>query len=260
MARAELLHAAEVLGVVTVARGDHDDGQVLIHQRERPVLDLPRQHALRVHERDLLHLERSFHRGRVVIAPAEHEEALLLGELLGQLLHLGRELERLGDVLRQRRERVDDLDAPGQLCERVLRQRQRQHDQRDDLRRVRLGGSHADLRARVDVHAALRAHRDGRSHRVGDAHRERAARRRVIQRIERVLGLATLADKDASVVAHDGARAVGDVARELQRDGCAAELLEGGPRGQARVVRRSAAHEHQPVAAADDGKEIVHPA
>jgi hypothetical protein len=54
--REQLLHDGEHLGVHAVARGDGDDGQALVHERERAVLHLARQDALAVHQRHLLHL------------------------------------------------------------------------------------------------------------------------------------------------------------------------------------------------------------
>ena len=54
----KLLHDGQHLVVHAVARADDDDGQVLVHQRERPVLHLARQDTLAVHQGHLLHLRK----------------------------------------------------------------------------------------------------------------------------------------------------------------------------------------------------------
>lgn len=56
IARPQLLDDALHLGVHPVASGDDDDGHVLIHQSQGPVLHLARQNALTVHQSHLLHL------------------------------------------------------------------------------------------------------------------------------------------------------------------------------------------------------------
>ena len=56
IARPQLLDDALHLGMHPVASGDDDDGHVLIHQSQGPMLHLACQNALTVHQRHLLHL------------------------------------------------------------------------------------------------------------------------------------------------------------------------------------------------------------
>src|SRR4029434_681904 len=49
-----LLQGVLTLVVGVVSHDDHDDGHQLVHQRQRAMLQLARQDALRVHVRDLL--------------------------------------------------------------------------------------------------------------------------------------------------------------------------------------------------------------
>ena len=65
-------------------RHDHDDRQVLLDQRDRPVLELARGEALGVHVRELLELQRALQGHRVAHVPAEEQHACLVGERPGQ--------------------------------------------------------------------------------------------------------------------------------------------------------------------------------
>lgn len=63
----------------------------------------------------------------------------------------------------------------------VFAHHQREHDQRNELRSVRFGGSHANFRSGVDVHTAVRFAANGRADRVGHAENEGAASLAVAQ-------------------------------------------------------------------------------
>ena len=80
------------------------------------------------------------------------------------------DLRQTGDLL------PDTLDA--RLLERALdlRQLEREHSERSDLRRERLGGRDTDLRTRVRVDHAVALARDPAADDVGDRERLRAVR------------------------------------------------------------------------------------
>ena len=63
---------------------------------------------------------------------------------------------------------------------------QGEHDERDELAGVGLGGGHAYLGAGVDVDAAARLPADGAAHRVGHPHTQRPPLLAVAQRIQGV--------------------------------------------------------------------------
>ena len=54
-----------------VARRDHDDGEILVDQRDRPVLEFAGSIALRVNVGYFLELERALQRKRVVRSAAD---------------------------------------------------------------------------------------------------------------------------------------------------------------------------------------------
>ena len=63
-ARLHLLHVRDRLLVVHVLRANHDDGHLLVDERDRPVLHLAGRVPLGVDVRDLLQLERPLERDR----------------------------------------------------------------------------------------------------------------------------------------------------------------------------------------------------
>ena len=74
--------------------------------------------------------------------------------------------------------------------------------------------------------------------------------------LQRVGGLAGLADEDAGVIAEDGAAAVAQVRGQLQRDGDVGQLLHRLPGGQA-GVERGAARDEDDAPPAFDGRQVV---
>src|SRR5262249_27957401 len=111
------------------------------------VLELSGRIGFAVDVRDFLELERAFERDRVVETTAEKERVLLLRELLrpGDDGWLEREhrLDR-GRKVSQPRDPASFLFRAEPPTE--LGQRERQQEQRDELRRERLGRCNADLR------------------------------------------------------------------------------------------------------------------
>ncbi|KAI3475145.1 hypothetical protein L1887_63506 [Cichorium endivia] len=259
---ADGLHALlDVLVVVvadddglTLACGDLHEGGLHLG-RERAVLELAGEDALRVHVADLLDLERTLEAGGVLVASAHDEQRALLGERV-----VGERLERLVlcedalDLGGEGVEAVDDgVPALGHRGP-VLAQLDGHHDESNVLRCVGLGGGDADLGAGVDVDTAVSLARHGGADGVDDAETEGAALEAVAEREDGVGGLTGLRDKDADVVTEDGRLAVEEVRGELDRDGDLGELLKDGTGGEARVVR-GAAGGHDDSAAAADGVE-----
>jgi len=108
-----------------------------------------------VHISKLLDLERTLKARGVVEAAAHDQQRLLVEKLLGQLEDLVVALEHALHVAGQLLQAFDDLLAPLLLGERVLGHDQGEHDERDELGGVGLGGGDADLGAGVDVDAAV---------------------------------------------------------------------------------------------------------
>mmetsp|Transcript_4924 Transcript_4924/g.22029 ORF Transcript_4924/g.22029 Transcript_4924/m.22029 type:complete len:263 (-) Transcript_4924:1513-2301(-) len=177
---AKLLHHALLLRVATVPSGHHHEGHRLVHERERAVLHLAREDALRVQQRNLLNLERTLQRSGVVVPATEQQEALLIFESLREREHLCVELERRANRLGKVQKRLHDFLATRGARDGILGESQREEDHGDDLAGVRLGGRDANLRARVDVDTAIGAAGDGRSDGVDDADAERASLLRVL--------------------------------------------------------------------------------
>ena len=92
-ARAHFLQVRLQLLEERVLGGDRDHGHVLVHQRERPVLQFSRGVGFGVDVGDFLELERPFHRDRIVDSAAEKQRVVAPRELLRPFLHLRLELE-----------------------------------------------------------------------------------------------------------------------------------------------------------------------
>ena len=101
-----------------------------------------------------------------------------------QVVRPGSEKTHLANLVRQRRERANNLIPLRPLAERVLRQRQRNHGDDHDLAGVRLGGCDPYLTPRVYVHSAVGHARDCAAYRVGDTHAERTTALDVIQSLQ----------------------------------------------------------------------------
>ena len=257
---AKLLHHALLLRVAPVPGGHDDEGHRLVHERERAVLHLPGEDTLRVHQRNLLNLERTLQRGGVVVPAAEHQQALLILQIRREREHLRVELERRANRLGEAEERLHDFLAPSRAGDGILGEREREEDHGDDLAGVRLGGRDANLRARVDVDTAVGAARDGRADGVDDADAESASFLGVLHSLEGIRRLTRLGDEDAGVIPEEGALAVEDVGGELEGDGEFGELLHELPDGDGGVVGGAAAAEDDAPGPADGADKVDHTA
>jgi hypothetical protein len=117
----------------------HQDGQVLVDQRQRPVLHLAGIDALRVDQSHLLHLERRLERGRVVVAPPEEDEVLRVPQLDRKPLHHAVELQGLAGRAGEGGEGADDGEALGGLGAGVGAEEEGDHCEGNDLGGVGLG-------------------------------------------------------------------------------------------------------------------------
>jgi hypothetical protein len=133
------------LSKVRSAGDERHHRQVLVDQRDRPVLHLAGRVALGVDVGDLLELERALERDREVDAAAEEEEVARVLELPRQLVDLRLERERL-------RSPAARAPAPEQLARNfaslLLAQVEGEQVERHELGGERLGRGDADLRAR----------------------------------------------------------------------------------------------------------------
>ena len=121
-----------------------------VDQRQRAVLELAGRIGLGVDVRDLLELQRAFQRDRVVQAAAE-EQRVLLAARSARAQRDDLRLERQHALQRRRAggaaPRGSCASSLGVRRPRSLRERQRQQEQRDELRGERLGRGDADLGA-----------------------------------------------------------------------------------------------------------------
>src|SRR5262250_97226 len=85
VARPHLLHGVHHALVGGVARGEGNDGHTLVDQGDGTVLHLARGVAFGVQIRQLLELEGALEGEGIVKAPAQEEEVLVGGHLLGEL-------------------------------------------------------------------------------------------------------------------------------------------------------------------------------
>ena len=191
--------------------------------------------SLRVDVADLLELEGTFERHREIHAASQVEKVGLVGVALGERFHLRLEGQRAAHQLRQLRQPAHDL-PPLLLVEPALTaQVEAEHHQGHDLGGKRLGGRHADLRARVQIDAAVRLPGDRAAHYVDDAHDARSRGARRAHRLERVRSLARLRDGDRQRPGQRELSAVAVLRGVLDLDGDSRELLDHLPPHQAGV-------------------------
>ena len=253
-----LLVGVQRLGEDGVAGEDHDDGKVLVHERQHAVLELAGHDGLAVQVGDLLDLERALERGRVLAAAAQEQQALLaLEELVAQgldgLVELKDVLELFGDV----GQAVHEVFAALLLRGAVLAEREGKHDHGDELGGVGLRGGDADLGTGVDVHTTVGEEGDGGADHVDNPDRQGAALQAVPQSHQRVCSLAGLRDEDAGVVTENGRLSVQEVRSQLDGDGDFGELFKGSPNRHARVKAGTAGDEDQTPAAADGAHVLL---
>ena len=140
-------------------------------------------------------------------------------------------LDDVGDRAQLREERRDALVGERALH---LRELEREHRERGDLRRECLGRGDTDLGTRMRVEDAVGLARDARADHVGDRDDLRAAVARLAHAGERVGRLAGLRDRDDERALVDDRVRVAELARALHLDGDARPVLDQVLRREAR--------------------------
>jgi hypothetical protein len=172
-------------------------GRVLVEERDRAVLHLPRGVGLGRDVRDLLQLERAFERNGQADVASEVQKERLLVVALGDVLDRVIAVEELRDLVGQVVHRVEDEAVVlGRERAADLRELERDEDQQRHLRGERLRGGHADLEPAARVEHGVDLARDLRAHLVRDRDRRGAGRLREAHGRDRVARLARLRDAD----------------------------------------------------------------
>src|SRR5713101_175178 len=227
--------------VIAIAPKD-DHGHVLIHERERPVLELAGGIGLGVDVGDLFQLQRTLHRDRVVDAAPQEQGVLKLGELLRPHLHLRFDVQHALQRPRQMPKRMQQFRfALRRQPASHLGEGHGEEGQRGELRGKRLGRGHTDLRSRARQEAQIgRAHQRGLRH-VADRERVTVPERLgVLQRSDGVRGLAGLRNCDHQSLRVRHGFPIAVFARDLDAAGDASERLEPIARDHSRVKARTA--------------------
>lgn len=256
LASDDLLVGVEGLGEDVVASQDHDDREVLVDQSEHAVLQFTRHDGLAVKVRDFLDLQGTFKSGGVLSTTAEKEHALLILELLAELLDRRIKLEDLLKLIGNLAKALHNLLSPLLLGRAIVGQRQGKHDHADELGSVRLGGGNTDFGAGVDVNTTMGEQGDGGTDHVDDTNGQGATLQAIAESHERISSLTRLRDENASVITEDGCLPVQEIRCQLDGDWNFHKLFEDTAYCHARVVARTASNEDDSAASAD-GVEIL---
>lgn len=200
------------LGVERILSHDEDDGQVLVDQGKRSVLELSSKDTLRVHIRNLLDFQSSLETGGELVASAHDQQRLFLCErLLGQLLQslvLHQDgLDLSGNVVQS----VDNLLSALLLGNGVIRKLESHHDESDVLRGVSLGGGDTNLGTGVDVDTGMTLTRQGRTDSVDDTQTQCTPLQTVSHGQNGVGSFSRLRDKDGDIVSKNRGLSVEEV-------------------------------------------------
>ncbi len=189
---------------------------------------------------DLLQLQRAFHGDRVVHAAAEEERVLAARELRRPGRHLRLDAQHAGERRRQLRAAPAGAAASrsfGKPAAQLARASAASSEQRGELRGERLGRGDADLRAGAgqEPQRRLRAPAPTPARCRSRANARWPRRSRVLQRGERVGGLARLRDRhDQRARVRHRCRGSGIRSRSRRCRGC----RRGSPASSARPGRR----------------------
>ena len=160
-ARPHLFNVADDFVVLTAFGGDEHHRHPLADECDRAMLHFGGGHSFGMDVADFLQLQRPFQRDRIMVASPQEQPVLLLAEFAGVLgdlcALLQHDLHLIGNVA----ERLDQflcLMLAGQL---PPTQEQRQHRQHRALAGERLGGSHTNLRTRMQIDAGIGFAGDG---------------------------------------------------------------------------------------------------
>src|SRR3569623_1348601 len=210
-----------------VVGGHRDHRHVRIDQRERAMLEFAGGIGLGVDVGDLFQFERAFHGDGILRTPAEEQGVVLVGEILGELLDLAVERERLLDPARNGDELFHEIGFGRGREVMTATEHDHQHEQRYQLGSEGLGGRDADFGpgARHEREVG-RAYQRTLGH-VADGERSaEAAQLRFLQRGERVGGLARLGNRHHQRIAAHHRPAITEFARDLDAARYARERFE----------------------------------
>src|SRR3569623_2433624 len=210
-----------------VVGGHRDHRHVRIDQRERAMLEFAGGIGLGVDVGDLFQFERAFHGDGILRTPAEEQGVVLVGEILGELLDLAVERERLLDPARNGDELFHEIGFGRGREVMTATEHDHQHEQRYQLSSEGLGGRDADFGpgARHEREGG-RAYQRTLGH-VADGERSaEAAQLRFLQRGERVGGLAGLGNRHHQRIAPHHRPTITEFARDLDAARYARERFE----------------------------------
>ena len=208
------------------------------------MLQLAGRVSLAVHIADLLQLQATLQRQRIVKSPAHEEQIAAVHELAGQILNLiavfqQRFLQRRGflQLLGQISHLVLVQSTPGQC------QPQRQQIHHRQLHTVCLGAGHCDLRPGVSVDCPVRCAGDGGTYHVDHRQCSGALFLRQLQGRQRIQRFAALADDDHQIPRMQNGVAVTEFTGNLGEGGQPGHLFNGGASHHTRVHGGAAAHD-----------------
>ena len=245
--------------------GDH--GSVLVEERDRAVLHLAGGIGVGRDVADLLELQRALEAARHAEVAADVEEELLLAGRLRDLLDLHPTAAESSASMRAASSGRRSISAlkPGELlCAHrpaQLGEAQGEQDEGHHLARERLRRRHTDLAPGAGVERAVGLAGELRVEHVADRERDGAAVARHALRGHGVGRLAGLRHRDHERLFVDDREAVAELARDVDLDGQARPLLDQEAPDQARMARRAAGGDADPVDAeqhlvADAGLEL----
>lgn len=123
---------------------------------------------------------------------------------------------------------IDNLLTSFFLRDRVVGKLQCDHDERNVLGGVRLGGGHTDFRSGVDVDTTVGLPRQSRTDSVDDTEAQSTTLQAVSHGEDGVGCFTRLRDKDGDIVPEDGCSAVQKVRGEFDGDRDLGQFLEDG--------------------------------
>lgn len=251
-----MLVGVQALGEDVITRQNHNNREVLVHQRQHAVLELARHDGLAMEVTNLLDLEGALEGGAELRPTSQQQQRLLVLEnLAAEVLDGGVLCEDLANLLADLAQALHDLETPLVLASTVLAKAEGEHDHGDELRRVGLGRGDTNLGTSVDVHTTMRQQGDGATHDIHNTDGQGAALQAVTQGHEGVGRLTRLGDKDARVVTEDRGLAIEEIGGQFHGDGDLGQLLKHTTDCHTAVVRSSAGNEDD-AAAATDGADV----
>ena len=229
-------------------RHDRDDRRFRRDERERPVFQFAARIRFGVNIRNFFQLQRAFHRNRIIDIAPEIEDVMRFFQRTGVSFHRFSRVEHFVDMLRER------LQFRRQMAHFVLGRRafdlahvERQHEKRDQLRRVRFRRRDRDFRPRQRINGVIGFARDGRTDGICDRDGERAETFRFLQCRERVNRFPRLAHHDDQRPLRRERMAVAILRRNLHRRRDFDETLDVVLCDEPRVIRRPARRDQHPV-------------